>query len=330
MPIGDYLKVMGEQINKLKSNLEIKNVPVDDCSTFNHLIPKVLEIRDYDTGYGDGLDDGYNNGYGEGWNKGHENGYYHGKSEGYSEGYSKGRDEAWTSGYEQGRAFGRTEGIEQEHSDFWDIFQENGTRTIYEGAFSRQYWNDRNFKPKYDLNVGSGSTMFNQFGGPAISTEGVSYNLTKLLDDCKVKLNTSKNTTFANFFYYSSISRVPEINVTGATSALSGTFALARKLETIDKLVLKSDGSNTFNNTFQGCLSLREILIEGVIGSNISFADSSNLSMQSIDSIVTALKDFGGTTTTQTLTLHSEIKDYLEIAHPSMIATITQKGWTLA
>ena len=45
MAINDYLKVINEQRNKLKENLELKNVFVENCTTFNQLIPKVLNIQ---------------------------------------------------------------------------------------------------------------------------------------------------------------------------------------------------------------------------------------------------------------------------------------------
>ena len=45
MAINDYIKVMGEQRDLLKSNLQRKNVFVGDCATFNQLIPKVLDIQ---------------------------------------------------------------------------------------------------------------------------------------------------------------------------------------------------------------------------------------------------------------------------------------------
>ena len=162
-------------------------------------------------------------------------------------------------------------GKKAEWDAFWDAYQENGNRTLYEAAFMRQFWNGANFKPKYDIRPnGAAPNMFAQFGGSCNSaTDGKpAYDIAQILEDCGVILDTSKVINFANFFYHSSISRVPEINVTSATTVLTGLFALARKLLKIDKFVLKEDGSNIFNNTFQGNISLTDITIEGTIGAN--------------------------------------------------------------
>lgn len=45
MAISDYIKVIAEQRDQLKSNLATKNVFVGNCTTFNQLIPKVLDVR---------------------------------------------------------------------------------------------------------------------------------------------------------------------------------------------------------------------------------------------------------------------------------------------
>ena len=179
-------------------------------------------------------------------------------------------------------------GMQTEWNRFWDIFQDYGKRTNYENVFRLVCWNDKNFKPKYDLIPTAGSQMFANFGGNAATSEGVSYDIAQLLDDCNVKLDTSNNTNFTNFFYYSNVGRVPEINVTGATTTLTGIFGLCRKLKKIDKFVLKEDGSNAFNNTFQQCTSLTDIIIEGTIGNNFDIKESP-LNKASIESVINAL-----------------------------------------
>lgn len=218
-------------------------------------------------------------------------------------------------------------GKKAEYDAFWDVFQENGTRQIYDSAFARQYWNGTNFKPKYDIKPSEATTMFYRFGGECLSaTDGKpAYDIAQILEDCGVILDTSKVPSFVNFFYYSSVSRVPEINVTGATSALTGMFALARKLRKIDKLVLKEDGSNTFNNTFQNAISLTDITIEGTIGANFEMKESP-LNKESVESIVNALST---KTSGLTATFRTSVKNnFPDDEWATLIAT--KPNWTIS
>lgn len=114
-----------------------------------------------------------------------------------------------------------------------------------------------------------------------------------------------------------------EVDVTGGS--LSYSFSTPY-LKTIRKL--KVTEKVTFNEyTFYNAKKLENITIEGTIATDISFATSPLLTKDSIISIINALKDYSGTTTTYTLTLHADSKAKLT---ETDIATITQKGWTLA
>ena len=85
--------------------------------------------------------------------------------------------------------------------------------------------------------------------------------------------------------------------------------------------------SASLNNIFDSCSKLENITFEGTIPKSISFNASSKLTEASLNSIITALKDFSGTTTTETLTLHATAKAKLT---ETDIAIATQKGWTIA
>ncbi|MBR2452587.1 MAG: hypothetical protein IKB32_00855 [Clostridia bacterium] len=207
-------------------------------------------------------------------------------------------------------------GKKSQYDEFWDSFQDNGNRTIYARAF--QYnWNDINFKPKYDMNItGSLSTSF-------------AYNditdLASRLEECNVKLDTTNATSFSEFVYLSGITRLPELVTYGATG-FSRAFT-SGNLITMDNLVLKEDGSQSFTNTFQSCTKLTNIKITGKIGNDVSFSNSPNLTYDSLMSIINALKDYKDTGETRTLTLHADAKGRLS---ESDIAIATQKGWTVA
>lgn len=85
------------------------------------------------------------------------------------------------------------------------------------------------------------------------------------------------------------------------------TFAYSRKAVTIEKIPVMKE--TTFSNTFTQCSSLKEVTFEGEIGNNISFADCSELTTESMNNIVGCLYDFvgNGETTTKTLTVHADV-----------------------
>jgi hypothetical protein len=96
-------------------------------------------------------------------------------------------------------------------------------------------------------------------------------------------------------------------------------------LHTVEKVILKDEGQN-LGNAFFCARALANIEIEGKISADVYFGYSP-LTHESLMSIISALKDYSGTTSTYTLTLHADAKARLSDAEK---AIITQKGWTLA
>lgn len=93
-------------------------------------------------------------------------------------------------------------------------------------------------------------------------------------------------------FEYSKIDNIPEINVTNSSiTSLLRVFYGCSNLTTIKKLILRSDGSQTFGNTFYNCSNLENIVIEGVIGNTLSLSSCTKLSGDSIESFIDALSD---------------------------------------
>ena len=206
-------------------------------------------------------------------------------------------------------------GKKSQYDEFWDNFQDYGKRTIYVRTFGYN-WNDVNFKPKYDMIV-TGSLQY------AFAYSDIT-DIAARLEECNVKFDTTKATSFSEMIIVSKVTRLPELNTYGVTG-FARAFVGAN-LVTIDKLILKEDGSQTFNNTFQGDSKLENIEIEGKIGNDISFSNSSKLTYESLMSIISALKDYSGTTTTRTLTLHATAKAKLS---ESDMAIARQKGWDI-
>ena len=165
--------------------------------------------------------------------------------------------------------------------DFWDIYQDNGKRTDYNGAFAGIGWTDETFKPKYDIRPTTATNLF--YYAKNIK------NLKQILIDAGVVLDTSRCTVMNNFIQSADfITHLPEISTVSCAS-LSQFLHWNVVLTNVDKIILKSDGSQTFSNCFGGLNNLVEIRFEGKFGVTVSIKESTKLSKESIISIVNAL-----------------------------------------
>ena len=93
----------------------------------------------------------------------------------------------------------------------------------------------------------------------------------------------------------------------------------SNKLKTIRTLTVAQ--SNTYSGWFSGCGALENITFSGEIGNNISFADSPNLSSESVTSIIDALATV---TEARTLTLNASVS-----LTDEQKSIIEEKGWDL-
>lgn len=172
-------------------------------------------------------------------------------------------------------------GKQAEYDKFWDKYQENGNRTNYEYAFTGAGWNDETFKPKYDIVPTANTNMFTVCGVT---------DMIKALENASVKLDLSKAVSTSYLLQSSLITRFPTID-TSSRKAIDYFLMSNQNLEYVEKVILKSDGSQTFNNySFTNNPKLKEIRFEGVIGQNgFTIKDSPLLSKASIESIINAL-----------------------------------------
>lgn len=169
--------------------------------------------------------------------------------------------------------------------DFWDVFQENGTRTNYEQCFNGDWWTQGRFNPKYPIVIQRCSYMFQQ--STITDLSGVTIDFSQ----------KTGNTYLTRPFDQSDIVTIGTIDLSNINGILNTIFAFQSVtdvyLETIQKLILSE--TNTFGtNFFQNCVKLKNITIEGTIGTSISFQWCTSLTVESMKSIILALKDFDG------------------------------------
>ena len=218
------------------------------------------------------------------------------------------------SPYEETFAAGKAEGVEEgqkaEYDKFWDAYQDYGNRTEYStarGNFGGKFWTDEIFKPKYPMNVTNGSSMFRQTG------------ITDFTKD-DIRLDFSKCTDMDYTFAYSGNVKLPFVDLSSATKTTQ-TFGEL----TSDSLTVKFSENTKILNPFVRMKKLVNLTVDGTVGMNISFSDSSLLSSESVQSVIDHLKDLTGLTS-QTLTVHADVGANMT---ESQKATITAKNWTL-
>lgn len=217
-------------------------------------------------------------------------------------------------------------GREMGQDDVWDALQDFGRRTVYNRGFN--YWSGKNFKPKYPMQAVSLEYAFAYFA----------YNDEETVDLRGIDLDTSKCTSFNYMCNFANVSAFGTIDTTAATT-INNIFYNATELHTVEELILKDDGSQTYsaNNIFRSCEKLVNIIVKGKFGSNLSLTYCRNLSKDSTCQFVNALSD---TASGQTLTLvASAIKREFETSEGAndgdtsaewqeLIAT--KPNWTIA
>ena len=217
--------------------------------------------------------------------------------------------------------YGTDTGGKSHYDEFWDRYQEYGKRGNYTCAFAGVGWTTELFKPKYDIITDITAYML-------FYRNSNTMDLVDVLEKAGIKLDTSTAVSLDYAFADTGITRLGIID-TSTVYSFNGTFGGSTMLETIEKLILKSDGSQSLNAMFDSCSALINLTIEGTIGQNgLNLQWSTKLSHDSLMSTINALKDYSADTsgTSWVVTLGSENLAKLT-AEEILIAE--QKGWDL-
>lgn len=225
-------------------------------------------------------------------------------------------------------------GYSESELNYWNGFTNSGTRKNYDRAFAECDMEGINI-PELCKPVGTYQMFYNYVG----------KRLPNGLDFSD-RWSTGTTPNFGRFghefsFAYS-LEYVYDLNFP-ASDSLNQMFGYCRKLKTIDKIRVKEE--TVYTNTFVQNYALADVTFEGVIGQNISFADSP-LTLASMKSIISCLKDYSGTDKagTYTLTLKDTCKTELQENTDTItfekndgtevtctyFQAITEKGWNLA
>ena len=184
-------------------------------------------------------------------------------------------------------------GKKKQYDEFWDnVWKKFDSSKTNQHLFAGVSWNDNTFYPNRNITFYAGR-------GDCIFLLNQVSNIKQRLIECGITMDTSQITNFLQMFTYARTEELPEISTISST-VLTQIFSECKILKSVDKLILKNDGSQSFSSSFNNCISLENIVIEGVIGKSISFQHSP-LSTASIVSIIEHLSD---SVTGQTLTLN--------------------------
>ena len=282
MDFGETEQLINDELyDFIAANATEYYTVADKALTIVKNMPKV-----YEAGRDKGYTEGHAAGYEEGFNAG-------GYNEGYNSGFEAGRTEGFDEGYDHGEADGYQQGKQDEHKVFWDAYI-TSTLNNWQYAFYSQRWNDKNFYPTKNLKP----TGVFSYG---FSSHQIT-NLKQRLIDCGVTLDTSAvRSGNYQFCFCSLLTHLPTLSFVGLSEQITHTFADDRKLVEIEKIILKDDGSTTFNYWFRECYELTTIAFEGVISRNLDFQWSTKLSKTSIENIINHLAE--ETIVRKTLTL---------------------------
>ena len=208
-------------------------------------------------------------------------------------------------------------GKKSQYDEFWDSFQQYGTRTSYNTAFCGIGFNEATFKPKYDIIMKGEAYM--PFARIAIKS------LKKIEEENGIRIDFSGLSSAQYLFHWADVEEVGVVDLSNVTGPFTTTFAYSHRLKTIDLLILNSNGTQTFTaGCFDGCKKLKELRIQGKIGHNFDIHISTVLTYESLMSIITALIE---TQNSLTLTIGQDNIDKLS---DEDIAIVNNKGWTIA
>lgn len=172
---------------------------------------------------------------------------------------------------------GVTEGKKVQNEEFWSNFV-SGRGDL---SYCFYGWNGSAFYPSVNFTPSESSRMFYYFNW----SEAEPINLKERLEQCGVTIDFSKSRGVAYMFGNSKISHIPELKFLNVTK-LEGVLNNSEWIETVDKIVLKEDGSNTFTETTFNAKNLKNITFEGTIGTSVTFQHCTKLSAESYHSII--------------------------------------------
>lgn len=189
----------------------------------------------------------------------------------------------YDAGYAAGQEAGGGSGVV---SAFMDEYLQHGAREDFQGAFFGTGWTVDLFQPNHDMRP---IQCFEMFRGNTMEIDLAAH-----LEKLGVELDFSQTSGLNSMFYNSRFTKIGVVDMTSASN-VTYVFHNCVKLTEILLIVLKSDGSQDPSSWFSNCSLLQEIRFEGCIGKNINLSMCNGLTVESMKSVITHLKNYAGT-----------------------------------
>lgn len=182
-------------------------------------------------------------------------------------------------------------GYNERKNEWWTNYLTGLKNAQYQNnayAFSGRGWTDETFDPIY--NDGAELTLYPEnaqgmFRGCQVT------DVKGALEKANITIDFSQANNIGEFAHSAAVVNFPLIDARTAQN-LSTTFYNLTGNNVSIHLILKDDGSQTFNNTFGYAKGLTELIIEGgVIGTTINL-QACPLTVESMISVINALKPF--------------------------------------
>lgn len=175
-------------------------------------------------------------------------------------------------------------GKQAEYDVFWDAFQNKGAGYYGAYTFWGEFWNNKNFFPKYDIVIIGGVSA--TFGTCAVT------NLRERINGRGLKIRLGTGATSLNQCF--SNAKTTELPVFDTSPAKDFSYYCsgASNLVTVTDLNL-TNATNT-TSIFASAKKLANITFVGTIPISISFS-SSPLTVESMKNVISHLKNYKGT-----------------------------------
>lgn len=210
-------------------------------------------------------------------------------------------------------------GKKSEYDAFWDTYQSNGTRKNYNYAFAGASWTQAVFKPKYTVRPSDALSMFYQSGLTDLTLTG--------------KLDFSAVTRISDFIGWSSVTKVPAINLSNVRN-YPNALKSATNLVTVENLTFPSKPfSVSISEMFYRCEALESITITGTIqNTGLDLHWSSKLTIESVTSILTALSKDSSVAAGKSITFPTaaQAKIQADTTAKGQYDAAIAAGWTIA
>nr|DAG64775.1 MAG TPA: hypothetical protein [Caudoviricetes sp.] len=212
-------------------------------------------------------------------------------------------------------------GKKSEYDAFWDAYQSNGTREDYSSAFGGTGWTQAVFKPKYTVRPSEARNMFYQSVLTDLTLTG--------------KLDLSAVTAISDFIAWSSVTKVPAINLSNV-SYYPNALANAKALVTVENLTFPPNpfpSNISLTNFFRQCLALENITITGTIqNTGFDLHWSTKLTIESLTSILTALSKDSSVAAGKSITFPTaaQAKIQADTTAKGQYDAAIAAGWTIA